>query len=364
MVVLRAASSQAVSLIEDGGFERVWVADLLYDGERRLANVPVADVDLRWDGGQFVVGSGSLTVVWSDDFGSSMFPAQIGDLFSPFGAELQVDCIVRAGNFSERIPQGRFVIDSVAGLVSSRMPFQGRAINPGESFRLELKDSLVRVQREEFLFPVAAGSTSAWQEIGSVSRMPLVRNVPDAAVPAGTSYVDDRGSVLSRLFDLLGAWPHTDPSGALRARPKAWPAPVDEIRGVVSAPVVMESARTYNRVLVEGEAPDGTPLYGKAEVSDGFLRVLNRDGSASPFGVSTYRYASKFLTSQSAVAAYARELLPRVSRVRGVARDVSEPFNPLREVGDVLVFEGGLVRVRQVSHSGAVTNSVVEVPDE
>lgn len=361
---MRAASDRVRSLIEDGGFDRVWVADVLYDGDRRLANVPVTDVDVQWDAGQMVIGSGSVTVVWSDDYGTSMIPTQIGDLFSPFGTEVQIDCIIRAGNFSERIPQGRFVIDSVPGVVQARMPFQGRVINPGESFGLTLKDPLVRVQRDEFPFPVPAGSTSVWQEIGSISGMPLVRNLPDATVPIGTSYADDRGSALSRLFDLLGAWPHTDPSGSLTGRPKAWPAPVDEIRGVVSAPIVMESTRTYNRVVVEGEAPDGTPLYGVAEVRDGFLRVSNRDGSASPFGASTYRYASKFMTTQQQVDRYAQELLPRVSRIRGVTREVVEPFNPLREVGDVLRFDGGLVRVRRVAHEGATTQLTVEVPDE
>jgi len=47
-----------------------------------------------------------------------------------------------------------------------------------------------------------------------------------------------------------------------------------------------------------------------------------------------------------------------------VTREVVETFNPLREVGDVLTLDGGLVRVLRVRFVGATTVSTVEVPDE
>lgn len=361
---MRTASAQTRQLIADGGFDRTWVADLMYDGERRLPNVPITDVALSWDASSFIVGSGALTVVWSDDHGRSMIPRQIGDWFSPFGAQLQIDCIVGAGVFAERIPQGRFLIDSVPEAVESKLPFQGRMINLGESFRVSVKDSLLRVQRDGFPFPTAARSTSAWQEIQSVTGLPVIRNLDDAAVPALTAYADDRDAVVSKLFDLMNAWPHPDSSGALTARPKAWPSPVDRIRGVVSAPLSLTAERTYNRVVVEGKSSSGEPIYGVAEVTDGFLRVRNDDGTVSPFGGATYRYQSDFLTTSEQCFAYARSLLPRVSRIRGVTRDITERFNPLREVGDVLESSSGIVRVRTLSHTGATTHLVVEVPDE
>ena len=92
-VDMRSCSDRARALIEapadefGGGFDVTWVVDLIYDNERRLANLPVSEVELSWDGSSFVQGSGSVRVVWADDFGSSMIPRELGDWFSPFGAE-------------------------------------------------------------------------------------------------------------------------------------------------------------------------------------------------------------------------------------------------------------------------------------
>lgn len=363
---MRSVSDTARMLIESAAFTRQWVFDLMYDGQRRLENVPIASDGFEpdWAGGQFVTGSASARIVWADHSARSIIPRQIGDWFSPFGAELQVDCVIRAGQFAERIPIGRYVVEAVPDAVESNLLFQGRLIHPGESFTVTMKDPLMRVQRDEFPYPTAPVSTSAWDEIQRITGLPVIRNVTDAAVPLSMAYTDGRDEVLSKLFDLMGAWPHMDSSGALTARPKAWPAPVDEIRGVVSAPISLASDKTYNRVVVEGKDPEGDPIYAVREVSDGFLRVRNLDGSVSPFGGATYRYSSDFLTTQAQCDEYARDLLPRVSRVRGVTRDVTEPFNPLREVGDVLTFRDGLVRVRDIAHRGAQTHLVVEVPDQ
>ncbi|WP_323986194.1 hypothetical protein [Microbacterium plantarum] len=311
-----------------------------------------------------MAGSGSVSIVWSDDHASSMLPRQIGDWFSPFGSELQVDVIVRAGRFSERIPQGRFVIESVPEANRTDSAFGVRKITAGEVFKVELRDPLVRVARDEFSFPTAPSSTSAWGEIQATTGFPVVRNMPDVVVPGSVSYADEKSGVLNKLFDLLGAWPHVDAAGALTARPKAWPAPMGVVTGVVSAPISMRSEKTYNRVVVEGKSPEGLPLYGVADVREGFLRVANADGSASPFGVAVYRYASDFLQFQGQVNAEARALLERVSRVRSVTRRVEEPFNPTRELGDVLTLHDGVGRVIDLTHDGAVTQMVLEVPDE
>lgn len=362
-LVAKPVSSTAAAIIADGIPHREWVADLIYDEERRLANVPILSPRLSWSGSRFVAGDGSLTVVWSDDHARSMIPRQVGDWFSPFGAELQIDCIIRAGRFAERVPQGRFVITSVPDAESRSILFDGRPIVAGESFTVNVKDPLVRVQRDEFPFPTSPRSTSVWGEVQSITGMPVIRSVPDAAVPLSMTYADDKAAVLSQLFDALGAWPQVDSAGALTARPKEWPAPVGDVLGVVSAPVSMESDRTHNRVVVTGKSPDGDPVMGVSEVTEGFLRVRNPGGTASPFGVATYRHHSDMFTTTYQCEQYARELLPRVSRLRGVTRRIVERFNPIREVGDVLRFEGGVVRVLEVTHEGAETRVTVEVPD-
>lgn len=361
---MREASTQTRQLIADGGFDRVWVADLMYDGERRLKDIEISEPKLKWDGNRFVVGSGSASIVWNDDHGRSIIPRQIGDWFAPFGAELQIDCLVGAGVFTERVPMGRFVIEEVPDARESSLLFQGLLVHPGQSFSVNLQDRLVKAAREEFPFPKAPGSPSAWQEAQAITGMPVIRTTADADVPSSIAYEGKKEDALKKIFDLMEAWPHVDSAGLLTARPKAWPEPVDEIRGVVSAPYSLSSANTYSMVVVEGKSPSGEPIYAVAEVLEGFLRVRNSDGSESPFGAPVYRYASEFLDTYAKCEAYARRLLARVSKIRGVRRTIVEPFNPLREVGDVLRFRGGLVRVIEIEHSTAETTTVVEVPDE
>lgn len=360
----RAVQDVTRRLIADGGFDRVWAADLLYDGARRMANVPIADPSFSWDGGAQIVGSGSCRVVWNDDHATTMIPRRIGDWFAPFGAELQVDLIVSSGSHAERVPMGRFVLESVPNARESEFLWRDQTLYVGESFGLSLKDPMIRVARDKFPFPTSPRSTSAWAEAQAITGMPIIRNVPDATVPTTVTYDDDRAKSLGELFDLMGAWPALTPAGVLTARPKAWGSPVGDLTGVVSAPRTLTAERTYNRVVVKGKSPAGDPIYGIAEITEGFLRVRNADGSRSPFGVATYEYASDFLTTEAMCLAYARELLPRVSKVRGVVRDVEMTLNPLWEVGDVLRFDGGIVRVASISHSEAITKMTVEVPDD
>lgn len=259
---------------------------------------------------------------------------------------------------------GRFIIEEVPDAEDRRMLFEKRLITPGERFTLQLADRLAKVNRDEFRFPTRAGSTSAWQEIQSVTGFPIIRSTDDAVVPSTIAYEGEKPAIVNRLFDLMEAWPHLTADGVLTALPKAWASPVDEIRGVVSAPISMSPERTYNVVIVEGKSPDGGPIYAVADVVEGFLRVRNADGGASPFGQKPYRYSSEFLDTYDKCARYAQTLLERVSRLRGVVRKIVEPFNPLREIGDVLAErDGGLVRVQQITHRGAQTELVVEVPD-
>jgi len=365
---MRSSQDVTRQLITDlaegrGGFDAVWTADLMYDGERRIQGLNIGEPDISWDLGRFVVASGSVPIVWSDAFGRSMVPREIGDWFSPFGAELQVDLLVSAGRFQDRIPMARLVIESVPSAEDRQMLFQGAPFTPGESFTVNVADRLTKVARDEFQVPTAASSRSAWQEIQSVTRFPVLRSAEDAAVPAGMAYEGKKDAVTSKLFDLLGAWPHLTADGVLTGLSKAWGDPVDVVRGVVSAPIEMTAERTYNSVTVEGKDDEGAPIYAFAEVQEGFLRVTNPGGGMSPFGVKSYRYASEFLRSYQQCADYAVKLLERVSRLRGVQRTIVEPFNPLREVGDVLLLDGGPVRIVKLSHAGAETTSVVEVPD-
>lgn len=365
---MRSANDTTRQLIADladgrGGFEAVWTADLMYDGDRRLEGLRIGEPELSWNLSRFVVASGSLPVVWSDAFGTSMIPKVIGDWFSPFGAELQVDVIIRAGRYEDRIPMARLMIESVPDAEDRRMLFQGIPFTAGESFTVNVVDRLAKVERDEFRVPTGARSSSAWQEIQDITRFPVIRAVPDAVVPSGIVYEGQRSLVVNKIFDLMGAWPHLTADGVLSALPKAWGEPVDDIRGVVSAPVAMSADQTYNSVVVEGKDDAGEPIYAFADITEGFLRVSNPGGLSSPFGRKTRRYQSEFLRTRQQCEEFAAALLERSARRRGVQRTVTEPFNPLREVGDVVRFDGGPARISRISHKAGQTTSVLDIPD-
>lgn len=367
---MREASEKLRTVLAGGVFSVGWVADLYYDGAPKAQNVPLVDPDFGWDGSAQIQGRGSCTILWDDLFGQSIVPREIGDLFSPFGAELQVDVLVSAGSFVERVSMGRFVLDEVPGAVEYAIahPNGGLPVVVESSVSLKLSDYFLRVARDSFPFPASPKSTSMWDEAQRLTGLPVFRSIPDRVLPTNITYDEDRLDALEKAFGPSNAWPTLTPQGALTAMPKDWPAPVGRIDRVLDAPLEMRSETVYNRVVVEGKnpVPDGPVLRAVAEITDGFLRTKNPDGGRSPFGGNTYRHKSDFLTTQAMCDQDAAETLARVSRIRSVTRRIVEPFNPLRELGDVLVLvdptrqnEESIVRIRSIEHSGG--ESVVEV---
>ena len=371
---MREVSQQCRDVLASGDYSIEWVADLYYDSEPKAQNLALLDPSFAWDMSAQVQGTGSCTILWDDMFGQSVVPREIGDLFSPFGAELQVDVIVSAGAFQERIPMGRFVLDSVPAAVEYAIahPRGGLPVVAESTVTLDLADYFLRIARDTFPFPTSPKSTSMWDEAQRLTGLPVVRSIPDRVLPTNITYDEDRLEALGKAFGPSNAWPALSSNGALTARPKDWPAPVDRLETVLDAPLEMRSENVYNRVVVEGKNPnpDGPVLRAVAEVTDGYLRVRNPDGSRSPFGGSTYNYQSDYLRSQGQCQAYADELLARVSRIRSVTRTIREPFNPLREVGDVLAFvdptrqgDESTVRVRSITHKQGETVLEVEVSE-
>lgn len=369
---MRVVSDDLRSVLADGVYDVVWSADLIYDGLPRAQNLLLSAPRFSWDAGAQIQGRGSATVVWDDVFAQSVVPRDIGDMFSPFGAELQVDVLVSAGEFVERVSMGRFVLDSVPSAVEYAIanPRGGEPLVVESTVSLSLADYFLRVSRDSFAFPTSPRSSSMWDEAQRLTGLPVFRSIPDRTLPTAITYDEDRLDALEKVFGPSNAWPALTSSGALTAMPKTWPAPVGRIEMVVDAPLEMRSENVYNRVVVDGKNPDssGPVLRAVAEIQDGYLRARNADGSRSPFGGNTYRYSSDFLTTQAQCQQTADDLLSQVSRIRSVTRRIVEPFNPLRELGDVLVLadptrqsEESLVRVRGIEHSGAQTVTEVEV---
>lgn len=352
-----------------GSFNFYWAADVYYNGERRLQDVPLSDVRFQEDANATIQQSGSCTVVWSDAFATSVSPAGVEDSLAPFGAQLQVFCVVEAGSFSERVSYGWFQITNVPSARDEMMRFRGDWITVGSTVELELKETLAAIAEETFDAPTAPTSlVSAWDEVGRISGFVLERAVPDAPVPRSVMYEDEKIDALYDLMDVvLSAVPHMNADGALSARPKSWPEPVDRIRLGVLVEVgnSMSAAQVYNRVVVRANGANQAAILAVAELRTGPLRVRNVDGSRSPFGARTRYLSSEYVTTKSQAQKWADETLAQVSTLRTRVVPVEELFNPLRERGDVVLVERPtewlIGRVVSIDRGDATQRLTVEV---
>ena len=267
--------SEALRDVLTGSFDHRWVADVFYDGVRRLADLPIDDVRFSEDADANIQQSGSCRVVWSDEFASSIAPSAVSDMLAPFGAQLAIYSVVTAGTFEERVEFGRFEITNVPDAVDEKMRFRDGWITVGSTVDLELKELLAGVGQESFDVPSAAPSLgSVWDEVARISGLQITRTVADTSITKQVAYPEN---VLDAVYDLmevvLEARPHMTADGTLAARPVAAPTvAVDTIRRgeagtLVDVGAEMSAAGVYNRVVVRSTGSDQARVLASRRVS-------------------------------------------------------------------------------------------------
>lgn len=371
---MRNGSSTLAGVLT-GSFEHFYLADIYYDGERRLADVPISDVAFKEDGNAKIQQSGSFTVTWTDDFGKSISPTEISDILAPFGAEVYLYSVVWSGPFSERVPLGQFTITNVPSAIDEDMLFRGEWITVGSKVDIEFKERLAKVQDDRFDVPsTATDLSSTWSELGRLTELQLIRNLPDRTIPRAVVYEEDRLDAVYNLFEVIDGIPHMTADGALAARPISWPAKVASLKRGPGGTIVrvgraLSPDQVYNRVAFRGKSDDQQIILAEAEITSGPLRARNPDGTPSPFRRKTYFLSNEYVTTTADAVTYVNRELPRVSQLRSVTVPVTETFNPLRERGDVIsiqrakrVLDG---RIISIDRSGRSTQTMnVEVLSE
>lgn len=356
-------STDLVAGVLTGSFDHYWSADLVYNGERRLQDVPITDVQWDEDGNAVVQQSGSCTIVWTDTFGRSMAPREVSDAFAPFGAQLRVYSNIVAGPFTERIQYGVFEITDVPSARDEDMEFRGQVVTVGSIIELELKELTAGPGEETFDVPSAPTDlASTWTEIARVSGLQLARTLPDMPITRSVMYPDSKLDAVYDLMDVMfDAVPHMTADGALAARPNEWPAPVHTIRRGDGGQLIkvgrkMSAARVYNRVVVRATSGDQKAVLAVAEITEGPLRVREPNGARSPFGARTYYQSSELVTTQAQAQAWAGSTLPTVSTLKASVIPIEMTFDPRIERGDVIVIQqlrGDLRgRVRTIARRG------------
>lgn len=366
-------SSGLLDGVLTGDFDHHWSADLIYNGERRLQDVPLTDVEWGEDGNASIQQNGSCRIVWTDLFGKAMAPREVSDAFAPFGAQLRVYSNVTAGPFSERMQYGVFEITDVPSARDEDMIFRGAVVTVGSEIELELKEILSALDQETFDVPSApSGLLSTWDEIAKVSGLQLARTIDDTPITRSILYPDSKLAAVYELMDLmLDGVAHMTADGALSARPNVWPAPVHTIRRGNGGQLIrvgrkMSADKVYNRVVVRATTGEQKAVLAVAEITEGPLRVRESNGARSPFGARTFRQSSEYVTTSAQAQAWADSTLPAVSTLKASIVPVEMTFDPRIERGDVVVIEqlrGNLTgRVRTVTRRGRARQALtVEV---
>lgn len=367
---MKAATDACRQVLAGGSFDRWYTADLYYGGERRLKDVPLGDVQISEDDTRAVKGQASCTIVWEDDFGASIMPQEVGDLFSPFGSELAVYAIVSAGrSVYERIPMGWFPIVDVPTMRDATMFFGSGTITTGTRLELKLQDRFVGIQIDDFDVPSSPGQLgSVWTEIGNLTGLPLVRSIPDAPISREVAYQEDRMQAVLDLADILGGVPYATVDGALSMRTKAWGPKVDTLRRGESGTIVeigksMSADGVYNAVIFRGQDDAQGTVLSTSEITYGPLRTRNPDGTRSPAGRRPTFRSNQFVTTAEQAHDYTDSELARVSTLKAARWPITELWNPLRELGDVVdvVDEHDTTipaRILAIDRSGGATQKV------
>ena len=366
---MRTSTDELRQALGDGGFNKRYVADLYYNGERQLQDVPVTDVVLDEDDSRAVKAAGTCTIVWQDDYGQSIMPVSVGDLFAPFGSELAIYALVEAGSLLERIPMGWFQIVDVPTMRDQTMFFNYATITTGTTLDLKLQDRFIQIQRDEFDVPSSPSQlASVYQEIANLTGLQIVKSIPDAPINRTIAYQQDRMQAVLDLADVLGGVPYAAPDGTLMLRPKLWPDPVDVMRRgdegtIVSIGKGMTADQVYNKTVFRGQGTAQDQVLAISEILSGPLRTRNADGTRSPAHRRPTFLSNQLVTNAAQAQTYTDTTLVQKSTLNAVQWPITEIWNPLRELGDVITVvdehdQEVLTRIVALNRTGAATQKV------
>jgi hypothetical protein len=334
-----ATSAELGSVIRDGGYQRAFICDVIVDGVRVLQDIPISG-QLKADGTAKIRKQGTMTLVYSDELGTSIVPEDITSWLTPYATFLNVTMIISAGVFSERVYLGNLKIVGVGDPQETKVSHLGRLITIGSSVSLTLADVFAVTTREDF--PVPSGPTvltSVWDEIARVTALPVLRNVPDSAINRAVTYQQNRLDAVFDLATILDGIPYVNAAGQVAIQPNTWGAQLEILEVGESGTIIAVSPNDlsddgiYNQVVVVSQGTDAAAILATAEVTDGPLRY------GGPFGRIPFMASSQFITTVADAQAYADNELPKVSVLQAAVFSIQCLPDPRREVGDVVPFD-------------------------
>lgn len=340
---MRNVSAALAAMLGPGSRQVTWEANVTRGTAARSGIPVVLGGSLTWDASRQVELTGSIRVPIVDPAGVSQAPQGPGDLFAPFGSEVALVCAITVGGEAERVQVGRLRINKVPEVQADRLLIGGQWITFAEVISLDLRDRMDVLNRDEFDGPTSVQAAgSAWAELEWLSPFPVVRDGADVKLPTSLVYEGTRAEAVQTVAAALGGVAAMDPFGNLIVRkPSTTPALTLRLGSsgtVSSVGSVMDSERVYNRVVVRGKAPDGTPIVA--------IREAIGDLAPSRWGRRTYTAdQGEYLATRAAAEDYATKLLAQVSTMKTAELEVQCLLDPRLELGDVATIDGeGLQR--------------------
>lgn len=314
-------------------------ADVLRDGIRVSDDVApggfTADsMTVSWDLDGEVKQIADVDITYSDTYGRSLIPTEFQSLLGPWGNELDLTLEAHLGDRIAAVPVGQLMITAVPEATdgSGKYWLMGREIVTGSVLTVRAKSQDERVRRRGFaehkLQPI---NTSAWDELGRLTGLPLARNVSDVSCPK-LEYERAQGNRLVQaqaLSAALGGIGVVDAYGVWTIVPDLIGTPVGVIDAtVIDAPFAIDSENVYNEVIGNFEDADRNPIVvPPARITSGPLAVNG------PYGTYSRFYASEFVTTKAAAQAALAKILRQVSQPTFERRFTAQ-LDPRVEIGD------------------------------
>lgn len=300
-----------------------------------VVSVPVtSDGSLSFSADAVVQCKGSVFLAKADSV--SLVPKSKADPLAPFGQELSIVRVDKAGAREWLTPMGQLRIVGVPSMREFFRRFPSQVNVVGWSAQLELADRFEQIDADEFLYPDAPKvGNSSWQEIQRLSPIPIVRPdvLPDRAVPAGLAYPESRMEAITLLLANLGGYPALTRAGALTGRVRDnWltaTVPVFTVDGVIDMDDSL-SNKLFNAVRLKSSAGDNS-LVSVREITD-----RSNPANVTDMGRRTFKVDSPLHTTQASLDAAAVSTLARMSKRQSRAVRVTCLPQPHLELGDFI----------------------------
>jgi len=326
-----------------GSFTRQLWVNVYHGSDRVEENLRVEGWSLDWDIGAKITASGSGVIVYESEAGESLVPVGTKGILSPFRARLELVMEISAGDYVRRVSMGLFRLTKVPEARDYRADVNGKSVVVSSRVAVTFRSLEEDVRRWGLRSDENPPSlTSCYNEIRRLTQMPVEETVPDAPIPASTTWEakqEGRLDAVKRLGEALGGTALVNSAGAWTVVPDV----VGDVVGVLQlgeqgtvldVGAEIDTDDVYNVVVGQFEDANRNPIYAVAAASDGDL------DPAGLYGENTRYYSSDFVKTRTQADAAVRSVLALSMGSRQYDVQIQCHVNPLVELGDVLELQG------------------------